>query len=349
MGVEQSTPILGSSIDLLQYKDRSDLRLPRAFRALAGFKANHPLEIVDIGTLSPERIVTLADELSNLISKVINIDVERNSINYVEIEKLVQLRDIILGEGNRIIFMRHGEQSPPEWIASIPDPAIRKIRMMQNPANREDALTNRGFVDAFITAFGLLYLRQSTGRTLHILSSENKRAEEMAKIVSVIIPGTTFATEEGLNCISYRDEFDDPPVSLEQLLQQLSSGNMSWIPSLVDRLCKRTRSERSPSEVIINTVTDLLNKRTGGEANDLVIVFTHTQHLAEVLRSTGNLPDLSIRFPELTMIVVGEDQSCRVLPGGILTNQRISQQYQPSLFNFYKLDSLYTLGVLSNE
>lgn len=334
MGIEQqTTSLLHSSIDLSQYKDLSDLRLPRAFNTWAIFKANHPLEIVNIGVLPPEKIGALADELSNLISKAINIDVESGHTNYVESEKLVQLRDIILGEGNRMIFMRHGEQSPPEWISSIPDPSIRKIRMMQNPFNREDSLTNRGFVDVFTTAFGLLYLQQNTGRTLHILSSENARAKEVAEIVSVIIPGTTFATEEGLNSISYRDEYDDPPLSLEQLLVELPSGAMPWNPELVDKLCKRTRSGLSQSEIIINTVADLMRKGIDRGGNDLIVVFTHTQQLAEVLRSTDRLQDPNIRFPELTTLAFGKANTFQILPRGVLTDQNISQRHQLSLFS----------------
>ncbi len=333
MGIEQVTLALDSSICLPQYKDFSDLRLPRAFRTWTDFKANHPLEIAGIGTLPPYRIMILAYELSNLISKAINIDVEGNNTDYVEKAKLVQLRDIVLGEGNRIIFMRHGEQSPHEWISSIPDPAIRKIRMMQNPFNKEDSLTNRGFVDAFTTAFSLLYLQENTRRRLHILYSENTRAKEVAEIVSIVIPGSTFAAEEGLNSISYRDEYDDPPLALEQLLEELPSGAMPWDPELVDRLCKRTRSGLSQSEVIINIVADLMKKGTAEEGNDLIVVFTHTQQLAEVLRSTDRLQDPNMRFPELTMFAFGKDCAFQILPRGVLTDQNVPQKFQLSLFS----------------
>lgn len=333
MGLEQGTTVPSSGIDLLPPIDLPDLRLPRAFKAWTKFQTRYQPEIAVIKTLSPNERVALGDELSISISQAIGMEVATNQLRGLDQEKVRRLSESVSGNGNRIIFMRHGEQSPPEWISSISDPAIRKIRMMQNPFNREDSLTNRGFVDVFITAFGLLYLQETIQRRLSILSSENTRAKEIAEIVSKVIPGTTFATDERLNSIAYKDEYDDPSVTLEQLLEKLPSGVMPWDPELVDKLCKKTRSGLSQSEVIINVVVDLMKHATAMGSNNLLIVFTHTQQLAEVLRSTNSLQDPDMRFPELTMLVSGQDQTLQILPRGILTEQDISQRYQLPLFN----------------
>lgn len=317
MGKEQGTLVSGPIIDLPQYKDLIDLRLPRAFRVWAAFKENHNTEIARIGTLAPEVIAVLANELSSLVSRVIGT--RDNKVSPVEAEKLTRLTDIIAGEGNRIIFMRHGEQSPPEWISSISDPAIRKIRMMQNPFNREDCLTNNAFLDVFATALSLFYIQETTGRNLHILSSENRRAEEVAGIISDVIPNSTLSIEEGLDSVSYRDENDDPPVILEQLLEDLPLGTMPWIPRLVDKLCKKTRNGVRQSDVIIKTIADLMHTGFQNEGTDLIVVLTHSQQLAEVLRVAGILQDPYIRFPELTMISVRNENDLIILPRGVLS------------------------------
>lgn len=332
MGPEQVKLVAGFSIDLPHNIDLPDLRLPRAFKVWTDFKHDHQQQIKAIGTLQFEEVASLANELSVLMGQAVGIETKTNS-GSLNKDKISRLTESISGEGNRIIFMRHGEQSPPEWISSIPDPALKKIRMMQNPFNREDSLTNRGFVDVFTTAFGLLYLQKNTGRSLHILSSENTRAKEVAEIVSVVIPGATFATEEGLNSISYRDEYDNPPLTLEQLLAELPSGSMPWDSVLVDRLCKRTRSGISQADVIISIVADLMRKGTTEEGNVLTVVFTHTQQLAEVLRFMGGLQNPNVHFPELTMLACGKNDTCQILPRGVLTDQDISQRYQLPLFN----------------
>ncbi len=341
MGIEQGTPVVGSSIESPRNIDLFDPRLPRAFKVWTDFKTRYKPQVLAIATLPLEQVIALGDELSISVGKAIGIDIiTTDQPRGINKEKMVTLSESVSGDGNRVIFMRHGEQSPPEWISSIPDPTIRKIRMMQNPFNREDSLTNRGFVDVFTTAFGLLYLQKNTGRSLHIISSENARAKEVAEIVSVVIPGTTFATEEQLNSISYRDEYDDPPLTLEQLSAELPSGIMPWDPKLVDRLCKRTMSGLSQSEVIIRIVADLMRKGTTDGGNDLMVVFTHTQQLAEVLRSTGRLQDSDVRFPELTMLTYGKSGACQIFPRGVLADQDISQRYQLSLFNFDNLPDL---------
>lgn len=252
MGVEQGTPVVDSSIDLPPYKDLIDLRIPRAFRVWTAFKERHEAEIEDIKTLTPERVAVLCDELATSVGRVIG---NRNeSADPVDPEKLAQIRNLLAPAGHKVVFMRHGEQSPPDWIASIEDPAVRKIRMMQNPFNREDCLTNKGFVNVFATALGLYYIVDSTGKNLRILSSENRRAEEVAGIMSYLIPNATFFIKEELDSINYRDEHDDPPATLEQILEDLPSGTMPWIPQLVDKWSTKLPTGLKPSEVIIQTI-----------------------------------------------------------------------------------------------
>lgn len=324
MGIEQGTPVVNSSADLPLHKDLIDLRLPRAFRAWTDFQIKHIQQIAGIGTLKLEEIVSLGDELSASISQAIGINaIEPTS--HISRDKIIRLASSISGKGNRIIFMRHGEQSSPEWIFSIPNPGLRKIRMMQNPFNEEDLLTNRGLVDVFTTAFILLYVKETAGRKVRVLSSENKRAVEVAEIISTIIPDATYAKSEGLSCITYRDERDDPPVSLEDILADLPSGFMPWEPTLVDKLCKDTKGGVKQSAVIVGTISDLMTLGTDGEGNELYVVLTHNQQLAEVLREVGKLDDPAMRFPELTMLVLGDINDCLVLEGGILTKQEVME------------------------
>ena len=305
MGIEQATPVVGSIAELSSIIDLPDLRLPRVFRAWTDFINSHHQQIATLGSLSVGVVVGLAGELSNSISQVLGIGVGDETVSE---QKVAQLADAVSGEGNRVIFMRHGEQNPPDWIDSIPDPKLRKIRMMQDPFNREDLLTDRGLQDVFVTAFSLFYITRVTGRRVQIFSSENTRARKVAEIVEVTIPDSTFATHEGLNCITYKDETDQPPIMAGELLKVLPLGTMPWEPELVDRWCKTTRSGVEPSRAITEEIEGLVNMGTG-PGNDLILVLTHTQQLAEVLRQRGELDDSSIRVPGLTMIALTEDST----------------------------------------
>ncbi len=304
MGIEQGTPASGSIIELPPIADLTDPRLPRAFNSWIQFSQGRCQQVGRIDLLQPAEVVSLAGELSNTISRAIGVD--RNSSGSISEDKLVQLVDIVSGTGNRVIFMRHGEQSPPEWVSSLVNPALRKIRMMQDPFNRQDLLTNNGLVDVFVTALALLYVQASTGRRTRIFSSENLRAKEAAYIISVVMSSSRVSMLEGLNCITYRDETDDPPLAIEQLLEELPSGAIPWNPKLIDRLCKKNKSGLGYSEVIISAIKDLIEK-SKNKGNDSFLVLTHTQQLAEVLRLKGGLVDPFMRFPELTMLILGEN------------------------------------------
>lgn len=226
MGREQGALVPRSNFELPPITDLHDPRLPKAFKSWTEFSLNHAQQLSKIGTMQPRQVVSLAQELSSTLSKAIGVENERSDFSLISEEKVVQLTNIIVGEGNRVIFMRHGEQSPPEWIFSLADPALRKIRMMRDPFNRQDLLTNSGLVDVFVTALALLYVQALTGKRPQIFSSENIRAKEVAYIISTIISGSVVSTLEGLNCITYKDEIDQPPVTEEDLLTDLPSGVM---------------------------------------------------------------------------------------------------------------------------
>lgn len=324
MGIEQGTPVAGSSIDLLHNIDLPDLRLPKAFKAWIEFQIKHTQQIAGIGTLKLEEIVSLGDELSTSISQAIGINAV-DPTSHISQDKIIRLASSISGKGNRIIFMRHGEQSPPEWVFSIPNPGLRKIRMMQNPFNRDDLLTNQGLVNVFVTAFGLFYVTQATGKNLHVLSSENSRAREVAEVVCAVVPNTTFSTHEGLTSIIYKDERDDPPADVEELLREIPTGFMPWDPQLIDKWSKAAKNSVKPSEAITQTIKDLIQRGTEAEGADLFLVLTHTQQLAEVLRLRGRLEDPSIRFSELTMFVLGDINDCLVLERGVLPKKEVME------------------------
>lgn len=321
MGIEQDTIVSsGSKIDSLPLIDLPDLRLTRAFKAWTEFKIDHQPQITAIGSLAVEEIITLGDELARSMGAAIGFDGTSDQAGRIDQKKIKTLTDAVAGEGNKVVFMRHGEQSPPEWVHSISQPALRKIRMMQDPFNKDDLLTNKALVDVFLTAFGLLYVKEATGKNVHILSSENLRAKEVAEVIAVVIPDSTFATQEGLNSVVYKDERDEPPISIEDILNDLPSGFMPWEPTLVDKFCKETRDGGKQSEAIMRTVGDLVLQRTM-EGDDLYVILTHSQQLAEVLRQTGKSYDPSVRYPELSMIMLtGQDQR-RILPVGILTER----------------------------
>ncbi|MCL5784131.1 MAG: hypothetical protein M1142_02110 [Patescibacteria group bacterium] len=325
MGKEQGTSVSSSIIDLPPQADLTDPRLPRAFRGWTEFSLNHTQQLSEIGTMKPMQVVLLAEELSSTISKAIGVGNEGSSFSSINEEKLVQLTDIISGKGNRVIFMRHGEQSPPEWIFSLADPGLRKIRMMRDPFNKQDLLTNNGLVDVFVTALALLHTQVLTGRRTRIFSSENVRAKEVAYIISTVISGSVISTLEGLNCITYKDEVDQPPVTEEDLLADLPSGVMPWNPQLVDKLCKIPKSGMSQSEVIINTISSFVEYADRKNGNKLAIVVTHNQQVAEVLREAGKLEDSAVRFPELTMLITQNKNNLFVLKKGVLS-ERPSRQ-----------------------
>lgn len=319
MGREQGTLVSRLIINLPSLADLHDPRLPRAFKGWNEFNSNHAQQLNQIGVMKPGQVVALAQELSSLICQAIGVGEERSSsLSSISEEKVVQLTDIISGVGNRVIFMRHGEQSPPEWISSLTNPALQKIRMMRDPFNRQDLLTNSSLVDAFVTALALLHVQAFTGRRTRVFSSENVRAKEAAYIISVVIPGSVVAPLEGLNCIIYKDEIDQPPVTEEDLLTDLPSGMMPWNPQLVDKLCKRPKSGMSQSEAIISTIGGLVEYADRRNGNKLAIVVTHSQQIAEVLREAGKLEDSGVRFPELTMIVA-RNETLSILPKGVLS------------------------------
>lgn len=314
MGIEQGTPVVGSSPDLPSNIDIPDLRLPRAFRVWADFSITHSQQIASMGSLQPREVVRLLGGLSDSIGQEIGV----GAGSEVSEDKIIQLTNIISGQGNRVIFMRHGEQKPPDWIDSIPDPKLRKIRMMQDPFNRENLLTDRGLQDVFVTAFALFYVTQATGKRVHIFSSENTRAKEVAEIVQVIVPDSTLAIHDGLNCITYKDESDQPPIMVGDLLEALPLGTMPWEPELVDRWCKATKNGTKQSVAITEEIEGLTNLGIG-QGNDLFLVLTHSQQLAEVLRVAGKLQNSGIRFSELTMILTGDRRDLTIFPRGVLS------------------------------
>lgn len=322
MGIEQGTPVSDFDIDLFLNKDLTDPRLPRAFKGWNQFSQHHHQQIERIGTLHPVEVISLSKELAGTIGKTIGIDAESYKLSLSE-KKIVKLIDVISGHGNRVIFMRHPEQSPPEWISSLSNPALRKIRMMQDPFNRQDLLSNNGLVDVFVTALALLHVRDATGKTTRIFSSENLRAKEAAYIFSIVIPGSGLATLEGLNCITYKNEMDQPPMTDEDLLADLPSGMMPWNPDLVDRLCKRPKSGMSPSEAIISTIGGLVDYGDRKNGNKMAIALTHNQQIAEVLRATGKLDDPSARFPELTMFVPARVGGLTIFRKGVLAEDDV--------------------------
>lgn len=325
MGKERDTPVASSIFDLPPIADLHDPRLPRAFNSWTQFRLNHAQQIEEIGLLQPVEVASLAQELSSSISKAIGVGNGRSSFSSISEEKVVRLTDIISGEGNRVIFMRHGQQSPPEWISSLTDPALQKIRMMRDPFNRQDLLTNNGLIDVFVTALTLLHVQVSTGKRTRIFSSENVRAKEAAYIISTVNSSATPSILEGLNCITYKDEIDQPPVTEEDLLADLPSGMLPWNPQLVDKLCKRPKSGISQSEAIINTMGGLVEYADRKNGNKLAIVVTHSQQIAEVLREVGKLDDSSIRFPELTMLVIQNKNDLFVLEKGVLSDRSSRQ------------------------
>lgn len=298
--------------------DPQDPRLSRAFGTWEGFKLAHAQQIASLGTMSIRDTSLLVAEFSALIS--LNVGLKPEPRGILDVKKTADLHQLLTETGDKVIFMRHGEQSPPEWIASIQDPVIRKIRMMQNPFNRDDCLTNRGFVDVFATAFGLFYLQQVTQRNIQIISSENRRAKEAGEIMVNIIPGSTVSVLAGLDSISYKDESDLPPVSLEELMTDLPSGHMPWIPELVDKLCRVPQGGEKQSDLIIQAVDDLLCLDSPPGSRNLLIALTHSQQLAEVLRRVKNLTDPAIRFPELTMIAYEGQNQLHISPRGVLKN-----------------------------
>lgn len=100
-------------------------------------------------------------------------------------------------------------------------------------------------------------------------------------------------------------------------MEALPLGVMPWEPELVDRWCKTTKKGIKQSAAITEEIEGLINLGIG-QGNDLFLALTHSQQLAEVLRVEGKLQDPNIRFPELTMIAVGDGSNLTIFPKGVL-------------------------------
>lgn len=303
-----------------QTTETIDLRLFSAFKVWGEFKAQHQQELATIKSLEPHQVTSLANNLADSVYKAIGFDPGESGVSRVSKNKLTKLVNAASPQGNTTIFVRHAEQSPPEWVFSIPRQDIRKIRMMQNPFNNEDLITNKAVAEAFSTGFSLHYLKAVTGKNLRIVSSENMRALEIAKVISHMVEDTTIRTDAGLTCITYKDERDEPSVTFDQLLADLPSGFMPWVPELVDKWCKETKGGKKPSQAIVESVGELYTEGLDSSGNDIIIALTHSQQLGEVLSLAGKLNDPGARFPELSMFVVNEN-SPTILRRGILQEE----------------------------
>ncbi|OGD86200.1 hypothetical protein A2164_01980 [Candidatus Curtissbacteria bacterium RBG_13_35_7] len=316
MSVENSSTAGHFTIDS-RNGESDDLRLHRAFNAWLEFKENHLSELAAFASLSIEEIGLLSDEVADSVLKAITVELDTSPRNWINVKKLGQLTEAVSGEGNRVAFIRHAEQSPPEWIYSISHPGIRKIRMMQQPFNKQDFITNESLAETFAMGTVFLYIQAKTGKHVYIRSSENMRALEIANIFHTIIPQTNVETDEGLTCITYKDEKDLPSVQVEQLIENLDSGIMPWEPELVDQWCKRMKSGKRPSEAIKDAISRLYQDGRDAAGNDLYIILTHSQQLAEALRLAGKLKKSSTRYPELSIFIASSDDFI-ILRRGVL-------------------------------
>lgn len=297
--IQKRNPIFHPPADL------SDLRLRPAVQVWEDFRNSNIETILNIGNLSSNEVGSLARRVTSQIEEAIGMARPGNGVgSELSASKLDAARDYLDIPGDRTIFMRHGEQSPYQWISEYSDPTVRKIRMMQNPYNSADPLTNRGFIDVFATAVGLLHLQKASGRVLTILSSGYRRADEVGRIITEVVPGTSFAHKPGLESISYKSEQDDPTMTLERLYRELpQGGHMPWEPALVEKYCRRTSLGGSPSQAVKGVVAEIISDEKP-KGNQLTIAVTHSQQIAEVLRIRGVMPNTSIRFPELSMIAI---------------------------------------------
>lgn len=161
------------------------------------------------------------------------------------------------------------------------------------------------------TDFRLIHFQQ-------VASIGSLQPRAVAEIFQAIIPDSTLVIHDGLNCITYKDENDQPPTLAEELLKALPLGIMPWEPELVDRWCKAAKNGTKQSAAITEEIEGLVNLGIG-QGNDLFLVLTHNQQLAEVLRVAGELQNPNIRFPELTMIVEGDRNNLTIFPRGVLS------------------------------
>ena len=293
-----------------------DLRVFRASRVFQEFTLRNREDLSRLGQLDATQAANLANELALSVFQSLNLEKQDQSLpDQVNPEKVEQLTQVVQGDGTRLVVIRHAEQSPPEFIYSIPRTDLRKIRMMQNPFNQQDLITNKSFAESYATSLIIAYVAQRTGKEVRIYSSENMRALEIAKLISQMTQGA-IAVDEGLSCITYKDEHDNPSVTLEQILAEIPSGFMPWNPELVDKLCKPTKSGGKPSEAIIRSLQNLFNQKSD-DSNVLIVALTHSQQMAEALSLAGLLTDHTVRLSELSMVALGGVQD-HIFERGIL-------------------------------
>ena len=162
-----------------------DLRVFRASRVFQEFTLRNREDLSRLGQLDATQAANLANELALSVFQSLNLEKQDQSLpDQVNPEKVEQLTQVVQGDGTRLVVIRHAEQSPPEFIYSIPRTDLRKIRMMQNPFNQQDLITNKSFAESYATSLIIAYVAQRTGKEVRIYSSENMRALEIAKLIS---------------------------------------------------------------------------------------------------------------------------------------------------------------------
>lgn len=220
-------PVLTETEILLKH----DPRLARAINAAAAFFSENTFPPIE----SFEQRAVYYNDLQKHVAEVLGIpDTKLREITQVGVELLDSTA--VLPGGLAIIF-RHGEQKHDEPAREFDDgvspEARKKIRMMQQPFNKDDLLTDKSIAETIGTAAAIQDALSRAGRTVEeIESSSNARALSVAWLMSRML-SVPVKPVRALDCIDYPSDL--PDVQIQEQLRS-TKGAIGWDRDDVDRI-----------------------------------------------------------------------------------------------------------------
>lgn len=216
----------------------------------------------------------------------------------VHMDSVLDLQQLLVGEGPRVIVMRHGTQHSD--LAS-------KLDLMRQPQNQTDPLTTPSAAQAVVTGVILATIAEKAGKRIRVVSSENTRAIQTGAIVAGSSSGS-LVIDKRLTCLDY------PPVSEvsdDALLDRLgreNNGAVIWKEGIVENVFGYGAYKR-----VTRDMADILVQYLLSDASEIVVVVTHTQ---QTNACDVYAEDKPLRLRELGMRVFTTERQV-LLPNGV--------------------------------
>ncbi len=250
-------------------------------------------------TLSAESLIEIQRKAITRIIVGLNSAeaAEMTKTGEVNSQSLIDLEQVLTGEGPRVIFMRHGTQ-----FSDLPD----KKDKMRLPANMTEPLTDISMAQAVATAVALSVIAGRLGKPLQIISSENERALQTAAIIAGVA-GADLIIDRSLNCVNYPPKNEVNDDELNKLLGEENNGALLWQENRVDKVCGPGTFQR-----ISRDMSRLLARLLLRDNNAITIVVTHTQQTNAADVVAGNAP---LRLRDLGMRTFSPSESVLIANG----------------------------------